>query len=96
MVPQQLNVFAMMGGVELDLRQANFAAREVTLTVNCFMGGAEITVGPNVHVVMGGTGIMGGYDGPSGDAHEADANSPVVHIRGVAIWGGVSVRRRDS
>jgi hypothetical protein len=44
---------------------------------------------------MEGTGIMGGYSGPSGlvDA-TLDENSPVVRIKGFAIWGGVSVERK--
>src|SRR3954463_572408 len=40
-VPQHLSIFAMMGGADLDLREAKFAAQEVTITVNCFMGGAQ-------------------------------------------------------
>ncbi len=94
-VPKQLTVFAMMGGADLDLRRATYAAQEVVITVNCFMGGAQITVGPHVHVVMEGTGIMGGYSGP-GDKVDAelDAGSPTVRIRGVAVWGGVSVERK--
>jgi len=94
-VPQHLSVFAMMGGADLDLREAKFAAREVVITVNAFMGGAQITVGPHINVVMEGTGIMGGYSGPDDRVPaELDANSPTVRIRGVAIWGGVSVDRK--
>src|SRR5919107_4903787 len=60
-VPERMTVFAMMGGADLDLREARFAAREVTITVNAFMGGSPITVGPHTNVVVEGTGIMGGY-----------------------------------
>jgi hypothetical protein len=95
-VPQHLSLFAVMGGADLDLREARFAAQEVVITVNCFMGGAQITVGPHVNVVMEGTGIMGGYSGP-GDkvSAELDASSPTVRVRGVAVWGGVSVERKE-
>ena len=94
-VPQQLSVFAMMGGADLDLREARFAAQEVTITVNCFMGGAQITVPPHVNVIMEGTGIMGGYSGPGRRVPaELDDSSPTVRVRGVAIWGGVSVERK--
>ncbi len=94
-VPEHLMVFAMMGGANLDMREAQFAAREVVVTVNAFMGGAEIVVSPHVHVVIEGTGIMGGYSGPSGLVRaQLDEASPTVRVRGVAIWGGVSVRRR--
>jgi Domain of unknown function (DUF1707)/Cell wall-active antibiotics response 4TMS YvqF len=96
-VPKQLTVFAFMGGAELDLRQAKFAAQEVVITINAIMGGAQVIVGPNTNVHMEGTGIMGGYSGPSGlvDA-ELDEASPTVRIRGVAIMGGVNVERKHS
>jgi Domain of unknown function (DUF1707) len=93
-VPAHLTVTCFMGGADLDLRRAQFAAREVVITVNAVMGGAEIKVNPHTQVIMEGTGIMGGYSGPSDNAPaELDANSPVVRIRGFAIMGGVSVSR---
>ena len=64
-VPQHLTVVAFMGGADLDLRRAQFAAREVTITINAIMGGADIKVNPHTQVIMEGVGIMGGYDGPS-------------------------------
>ena len=94
-VPEHLTVLAMMGGAQLDMREARFAAREVVVTVNAFMGGAEIVVGPHTHVIVEGVGIMGGYAGPSERTPaELDASSPTVRVRGVAIWGGVSVERK--
>jgi hypothetical protein len=94
-VPRQMTILALMGGAELDLRRAKFAASEVVITINAFMGGAQVIVGPSTRVQMEGTGIMGGYSGPSGlvDA-TLDESSPVVRIKGVAIWGGVSVERK--
>ncbi len=94
-VPRQMSIFTMMGGVDLDLRLAKYAAHEVVITVNAFMGGAQIIVGPHTNVVIDGTGIMGGYSGPSDKTPaELDADSPTVRISGVAIWGGVSVERK--
>jgi Domain of unknown function (DUF1707) len=94
-VPARMTVNCFMGGADLDLRRARFAAREVVLTINAIMGGADIKVNPYTHVIMEGTGIMGGYSGPSGDA-ELDANSPVVRIKGFALCGGVSVSRKPA
>jgi DUF1707 SHOCT-like domain len=94
-VPQRLTVNCFLGGADLDFRRAQFSAPEVVLTVNAVMGGADIKVNPRTHVIMEGTGIMGGYSGPSDRVPpELDADSPVVRIRGFALMGGVSVSRR--
>jgi len=94
-VPQHLTIVALMGGANLDMREAKFAASEVVITVNAFMGGASIVVNTHTNVIVEGTGIMGGYSGPSGlVAPELDETSPTVRIRGIAIWGGVAVERK--
>jgi hypothetical protein len=94
-VPERMTVLCLWGGAELDLRQATFAAKEVVITINAIMGGATVIVGPRTNVHVEGTGILGGYSGPSGlvDA-ELDADSPTVRIRGVAVFGGVNVERK--
>src|SRR4029079_19786270 len=43
-VPTPLHALAMMGGVDLDLTHALFAAREVTITAVALMGGVDIVV----------------------------------------------------
>src|SRR5690242_18272261 len=96
-VPARMTVTCFMGGADLDLRQAQFTSRDVVITVNAVMGGADIKVNPRTRVIMEGTGIMGGYSGPSDKtAPELDAESPVVRIRGFALMGGVSVSRRPA
>ena len=52
----------IMGGVELDFREAILPPDGVEVTVIAVMGGAEIIVPPGVHVDMGGVAIMGGFD----------------------------------
>lgn len=94
-VPPAMTVTCVMGGAELDLREARFGAQECVLTVNAFMGGATIVVGPDVDVVVEGTGIMGGYSAPDDEVEaELHDGSPVLRVRGVAIWGGVAVSRK--
>lgn len=94
-VPERLNIFALMGGASLDMRRANFAAREVVVTVTAIMGGVDIVVSPHVNVVMDGFGIMGGFSGPSGRVPaELDAGSPTLRVRGFTLMSGVSVTRR--
>jgi hypothetical protein len=94
-VPRHFTVFCFMGGAELDLREAQFSAPEVTLTINTFMGGANIIVNRSTNVIVRGVGIMGGYSAPRSDPRVTlTAESPTVHVKGVAIMGGVSVVRK--
>ncbi|MEP9381606.1 DUF1707 SHOCT-like domain-containing protein [Nocardioides cheoyonin] len=92
-VPGQMTVVCFMGGADLDLREATFSTPECTIVVNAIMGGADIKVAPDVHVIMEGIGIMGGYSGPSG-GEEIRPDSPVLRIKGFALMGGVSVTRK--
>jgi hypothetical protein len=86
---------AVMGGVTLDLREARFTAPETVITANAFWGGIDVIVGPGVHVVVEGSGFMGGFD-QARDKVPADLrpDSPVVRVRGLAVMGGVTVQRR--
>ena len=91
-MPRRLQAFAMFGGVDLDLREASLEDREVTIVANALFGGVDITVPEGVAVRTSGAGIMGGFDGPTDDG--GAPNGPVINIAGVAVFGGVSVRRK--
>lgn len=93
-VPAEMRIVAVMGGAQLDMRDATFAAREVVVTVHAVMGGVEIVVGPDVDVVMEGSAVMGGHSGPSQRHAVITADSPRLRVRGFAFWGGVSVTRK--
>lgn len=87
--------FALMGSVVLDLRQAVFTHHEVLITANAFMGSVEILVNPHTHVVVDGVGVMGAFgEGRSKVPLATGPGSPVVRVRGVALMGGVEVKRR--
>ena len=90
-VPPRHSVVAVLGGVQLDLREARFSQREVTIDVFALMGGVDIIVGEDVEVDVSGFGIMGGFD------HRASGpglpGAPRVRVVGLALMGGVNVRR---
>ncbi|MEU8774053.1 DUF1707 domain-containing protein [Streptomyces sp. NPDC048606] len=93
-VPRRFDAVAFWGGGEIDLRQANFAEREVV--INCFavMGGIEITVPPGVDVEVRGIGVMGGFD-QRGSDHPVDPAAPRVIVTGFAFWGGVGIKVKE-
>jgi len=87
--------FALMGGIDLDLREAVFTSPEVVINANAVMGGIDVVVNAHTHVVVEGIGILGGFDQARDRVEPAlDAASPVVRVRGVALMGGVTVVRK--
>ena len=91
-VPPKYVAVAVMGGVELDLREARFTEPEVTLHAYTLMGGIQITVPEDVDVDVSGIAFMGGFD------HHASGpgvpGAPRVKVVGFALMGGVEVRRK--
>ncbi|TFW28085.1 hypothetical protein E4L96_02920 [Massilia arenosa] len=80
---------AIMGGCQLDLRDAKMAGSEATINVFALMGGIEIRVPTEWTVVTAGTAILGGMD--SRRTLQADGTKKLI-VRGYAVMGGVEVR----
>ena len=93
-VPESFTAFAMCGGVELDLREARLATPDVTINAVAIMGGVDIVAPDDIHVVVDGVGIMGGFDDNAKRAPSVPEGAPVLRVKGVAFMGGVCVKRR--
>ncbi|WP_328771279.1 DUF1707 SHOCT-like domain-containing protein [Streptomyces sp. NBC_00286] len=92
-VPKRFTAVAFMGGGTIDLREADFADREVVINCVAIMGGIEVIVPPGVEVDVRGIGIMGGFDHLS-EYVPGDPGAPRVIVTGFAFWGGVSAERK--
>ncbi|MEU6355245.1 DUF1707 domain-containing protein [Streptomyces sp. NPDC047072] len=92
-VPRRFTCFAFWGGGVIDLREANFADREVEINCVAVMGGVQVLVPPGVEVVVRGVGIMGGFDHRE-DGVPGEPGAPRVVVSGFAFWGGVGVERK--
>ena len=90
-VPPAFTARAIMGGGELDLRDARFSERVTVITAIAIMGGIVITVPDDAEVQVSGVGVMGGFMHP---AFEGSPGAPVIIIKGLAFWGGVDIKRR--
>lgn len=93
-VPRLFTSLCLMGGGELDLRDARFADRNVTIRIYAFMGGVHIIVPDDAEVHVDGLGIMGGFDDTA--TGRGAEGAPRIIIKGVAVWGGVGVERKPS
>ena len=93
-VPPTFTSFAMMGGIELDLTQARFEEAETTIQAFAFMGGIDIYVPDDIVVQVNGVGFMGAFENHARNQGQPIPGAPLVKITGLAIWGGVDVKRR--
>ncbi|MBC9725571.1 DUF1707 domain-containing protein [Streptomyces sp. TRM68367] len=91
--PRRFTCFTFWGGGEIDLREADFADREVEINCIAIMGGMQVIVPPGVEVVVRGIGIMGGFD-HSEEGVPGDPGAPRVIVTGFALCGGVGVERK--
>ncbi|MCS0582710.1 cell wall-active antibiotics response protein [Massilia pinisoli] len=81
-------ITAILGGCELDLREASIV-KEAVINVFAIWGGINIKVPPDWTVVLNGTPLMGGFSEKT--VTPPDASKRLV-ITGYAIMGGVEVR----
>jgi uncharacterized protein DUF1707 len=94
-MPRRLDCFTFWGGGVIDLREADFADREVVINCVAIMGGVQVVVPPGVEVVVRGIGIMGGFDQRE-DGVSGDLGGPRVIVTGFAFWGGVGIQRQET
>ena len=87
-----VNVIAVMGGDEIDLRDAELDGSQVTLTVISIMGGANIYLPDTVEVEVSGFSLMGG-DNEYGAPRPPRPGAPLVRIRSHNLMGGSSIYR---
>jgi Domain of unknown function (DUF1707)/Cell wall-active antibiotics response 4TMS YvqF len=89
---RRTNAVSIMGGVDIDLREAELAdGAEILATA--VMGAVTVTVPPGVSVELSGFALMGGNSGPD-DKSLPLPDAPVVHVRAYSLMGGVVVERK--
>jgi Domain of unknown function (DUF1707) len=93
-VPGEFTAVTFWGGGEIDLREARFAERVVTIRAFAVMGGVHITVPEDAEVDVQGIGVMGGFDHSASGA--GAPGGPRIVITGFAFWGGVGIERKPT
>jgi hypothetical protein len=87
-----LNAVAVMGGHEIDLREAEIEGGELTLNLIAVMGGADVYVPDSVELDVGGFSLMGGHE-EVGRELRPRPGAPVVRIRVYNLMGGATIYR---
>jgi len=80
---------AIMGGIELDLRQAAMQAEQAVITMFAMWGGIKIRVPNTWSVLVQGVPFLGGFDDKT--AKPTDPSARRLIIRGTAVMGGVEL-----
>jgi Domain of unknown function (DUF1707)/Cell wall-active antibiotics response 4TMS YvqF len=91
---RRTNAIAVMGGIDIDLREAQLADGAEILAIPV-MGAVSVTVPEGVSVEMSGFALMGGNSGPD-DRVLPLPHSPVVRVRAFSLMGGVVVERKKA
>jgi hypothetical protein len=90
--PRRTYVLTVMGGAELDLREAELA-EDVTIIAIAVMGGVGITVPEGVSVELSGFALMGANGAPN-DRLPPLPDAPAIRVRAFALMGGVGIERK--
>jgi predicted membrane protein len=87
------SVMAVMGGYEIDLRQAGMEGDSATIDATSIMGGGEIKVPDNWRISIDGIGLFGAYVDETHQLPATDA-TPQKHliVKGIAFMGGVVIK----
>ncbi len=80
---------AIMGGAELDLRDASIQQGDAVLDIFAFWGGAKIRVPDDWTVVLQGIPILGGFEDKTRPPKVSTGKRLV--IKGMAIMGGAEI-----
>ena len=81
---------AIMGGCEVDLRQASMKEGEAVIDVFALWGGIDLKVPLDWSVVVMGSPLMGGFDDKT--ARVGGDGSKVLVVTGAAVMGGVEIK----
>ena len=87
-----INAIAIMGGDEIDLREAEIEGGELTLNLFALMGGANIYVPDSIDLEVGGLSLMGGHE-EVGSQRSPRPGAPLVRIRLYNLMSGATIYR---
>jgi hypothetical protein len=87
-----INAVAVMGGDEIDLREAEMEGGELTLNLFSLMGGSNVYVPDSIEVELGGFSLMGGNE-VRGNQRSPRPGAPLIRIRGFNLMGGATIYR---
>lgn len=81
---------AVLGSINLDLRQAQLYNNQAFLDLTALFGGVEIFVPDTWRVELNGTPILGSIENQT--RPNPDLNAPVLKVAATAMFGGIDIK----
>jgi hypothetical protein len=87
------SVLSVMGGFQIDLRQADMEGDTATIEAMSFMGGGEIKVPDEWLVSMEGISLFGAFvDETDQQPHTVTGTQKKLIMKGASLFGGIVVK----
>ena len=87
------SAIAVMGGDNIDLRDAEIEGGELTIRVYSMMGAVSIYVPDSVEVELRGFSVLGANREKGAHRRSPAAKAPMIRVRGFNLIGGTTVFR---
>ena len=85
------SVSVVLGGAELDLREATLDPSGADLELSATLGGVNVTVPSDWRVVVEDRAMLGGVEALVTDAGELPDDAPLLRVAAGARLGGVAI-----
>ncbi len=92
-MPRRGTWLTLIGGPDLDLRDATLEGDDTELTIVTLIGGGDVIVPEGVAVELSGFTLLGGDDVKLEGA-PPPPGAPVVRVRSFGLIGGTDVKDR--
>jgi hypothetical protein len=91
-MPRRLDVSAVLGNVELDLRDAKFGVGESELHLRAVLGNITVTLPAGAVVEQRASSVLGSIECQPSPPRTGRSRAPVVRLTGHAVLGAVEIR----
>ncbi len=90
------SVSVVLGGVDLDLREAMLDPAGATLELSATWGGVNLSVPASWKVLVDHRAVLGGVEARVTPPEELPDDAPVLHVQATARLGGVAIKAFDA
>jgi hypothetical protein len=92
---RRLRIIAFLGGVKVDLGNAQPEASASVITVVSVLAGVDLLAPPGLPIELSGISLLGGKSDKR-PAGRPVRGAPLIRVRALAVLGGVGIKARKA